>query len=73
MPLVVGEVEVNPGPPVEVENTDQILTKVRNKDWARTEAEKWLKYCKQQFGQTRKETKKYQEKLLKTYQTVTKF
>ena len=32
--------EVNPGPPVEVENTDQILTKVRNKDWARTEAEK---------------------------------
>jgi hypothetical protein len=44
LPLVVGEVEVNSGPLVEMKNTDQILTKVRNKDWARTETGKLLKY-----------------------------
>jgi hypothetical protein len=47
MPLVVGEVEVNPGPPVEMENTEQILTKVRYKYWERVGTEKLLDYYKQ--------------------------
>ena len=50
-PLAVGEVEVNPGPQVLMENTNQILTEARNKEWERTEPEK--------------ETEKYQENYLK--------
>jgi len=41
-----------------MEHTNQILTEVRNKDWERTETENLLKYYKQEFRKTRKETKK---------------
>jgi hypothetical protein len=54
MPLVVGEVEVNPCPPVQMVKSNHILTKVRNKEWERMETVKLLKYYKQEFGQTRK-------------------
>jgi hypothetical protein len=42
MRLVVGEVEVISDPPVEMENNNQIFTKVRNKNWERIETEKLL-------------------------------